>query len=148
MPGHVFFPNCPFAWGSGPHLIHASLAHPSPQSKRHLDRFSRFCKVHVRVSSSMSEHVLPLKIASSHGDLYLHLMRVSLGPSDSAVRIPNGISIGSAVFAQTTAECPYTLQWAALPPQNCPFPWGCVPPSNTWLLWPTPVLNPNDISIG
>jgi len=25
---------------------------------------------------------------------------------------PNGITIGSAVFAQMTAECPYTLQWA------------------------------------
>ena len=25
MPGHVFSPNCPLAWGSGPHLIHASL---------------------------------------------------------------------------------------------------------------------------
>jgi len=29
---------------------------------------------------------------------------------------PNSISIGSAVFAQMTAECPYTLQWDA------PFP--------------------------
>ena len=29
---------------------------------------------------------------------------------------PNCISIGSAVFAQMTAECPYTLQWDA------PFP--------------------------
>ena len=29
---------------------------------------------------------------------------------------PNGISIGSAVFAQMSAECPYTLQWDA------PFP--------------------------
>jgi len=28
----------------------------------------------------------------------------------------NGISIGSAVFAQMTAECSYTLQWEA------PFP--------------------------
>jgi len=38
---------------------------------------------------------------------------------------PNGISIGSAVFAQMTAACPYTLQWGApSPPQNCPFPWG------------------------
>jgi len=26
---------------------------------------------------------------------------------------PNGTSIGSAVFAQMTAECPYTLQWFA-----------------------------------
>jgi len=36
---------------------------------------------------------------------------------------PNGITIGSAVFAQVTAECPYTFQWAPFP-QNCPFPWG------------------------
>jgi len=26
----------------------------------------------------------------------------------------NGISIGSAVFAPMTAECPYTLQWFEL----------------------------------
>jgi len=38
---------------------------------------------------------------------------------------PNGISICSAVFAQMTAECPYTLQWdAPLLPQNCPLPMG------------------------
>jgi len=34
---------------------------------------------------------------------------------------PNGISIGSAVFAQMTAECPYTLQWDA------PFPLKIAP---------------------
>jgi len=35
----------------------------------------------------------------------------------------NGTSIGSAIFAQMTAECAYTLQWfACFPPQNCPFP--------------------------
>jgi len=28
-------------------------------------------------------------------------------------KVPNGISIGSAVFEQETAECPYTLQWDA-----------------------------------
>ena len=26
----------------------------------------------------------------------------------------NGISIGLAIFAQMTAECPYTLQWDAV----------------------------------
>jgi len=31
------------------------------------------------------------------------------------------ISIGSAL--QLKAESPYTLQWAALSPPNCPFPW-------------------------
>jgi len=37
-----------------------------------------------------------------------------LGPIQ--IHIPNGISIGSAIFAQLTAESHYTLQWAA------PFP--------------------------
>jgi len=37
----------------------------------------------------------------------------------------NGSSIASAVFAQTTAECPYTLQWdATFPRENCPLLWG------------------------
>jgi len=31
---------------------------------------------------------------------------------------PNGIPIGSAVFAQTTVECPYILQWDAHSPQK------------------------------
>jgi len=37
--------HCPFAWGIWTHLIHGSWAHPSPQPKRHLDRFSRFCTI-------------------------------------------------------------------------------------------------------
>jgi len=42
---------------------------------------------------------------------------------------PNGIPIGSAVFAQTTVECPYTLQWDAhSSPKICPFPWGDLDP--------------------
>jgi len=61
---------------------------------------------------------------------------------------PNGIWICSAVFAQMTAECPYTLQWGTLPPPNCPFPWGSGPLSSTWFVGPTRVLNPKGISIG
>jgi len=62
----------------------------------------------------------------------------------------NGIPIGSAVFAQTTVDCPYTLQWDAhCPPKICPFPWGDMdPPSNTWFPGHTQVLNPNGSSIG
>ena len=38
----------------------------------------------------------------------------------SRVHNPNGISLGSAVFAQFTTESPCTLQWAApFPSQNC-----------------------------
>ena len=42
---------------------------------------------------------------------------------------PNGISVGSAVFAQMTTECPYTLQWnAPFSPQCCRFPCGDLDP--------------------
>jgi len=34
--------NCRFLWGPGPHLIHGSVGHQSPQPKRHLDWLSRF----------------------------------------------------------------------------------------------------------
>jgi len=45
-------------------------------------------------------------------------------PEPTQVLYPNGISYGSAVFAQMTAECPYTLQWdAPFPSKTCPFPW-------------------------
>ena len=42
---------------------------------------------------------LSTRIAPFNGDLRVHN--------------PNGTSISSAVFAQMTAECPYTLQWFA-----------------------------------
>jgi len=62
---------------------------------------------------------------------------------------PNVIPIGSAVFAQRTVECPYTLQWDAHSlPKICPLPWGIWTPSNTWFLGSTEVLNPNGSSIG
>jgi len=61
---------------------------------------------------------------------------------------PNGISIGSAIFAQVTGECPTLYNGTPLSPRNCPFPWGIWTPANTWFLEPTRVLNPNGISIG
>ena len=47
-----------------------------------------------------------------------------------------------------TAECPYTLQWDALPLKIVPSHGGSGPPSNTWFPGPSRVLNPNSISIG
>jgi len=62
---------------------------------------------------------------------------------------PNGILIDSAVLAQMTAECPYTLQWGAtFPLKIATSHGGYEPPSNTWFPGPTRVLNPNGISIG
>jgi len=68
----------------------------------------------------MLGHALLLKIASSHGGSVPHPISGSLGPPDSASQMA---SIGSAVFAQFTAEYPYTLQQAAPFPQKLPFPW-------------------------
>ena len=88
----------------------------------------------------------PLIITPSHG---------GSGPASNTIALPirahnpNGISIESAVFAQITAECPYTLQLdAPCPPSKLPLRMGvCGPLSNTWFPGPTRVLNPNGILI-
>jgi len=86
------------------------------------------------------------RIAPSRGGSGLHLTRF-LEPDRP--HSPNGISIGSAVFAQMTAECPYTLQLdAPFPSSKLPLPMGgSGTPSNTWFPGPTQVINPNGISI-
>jgi len=78
-----------------------------------------------------------------------------LSPSNTWFRGPqfrssNGISIGSAIFAQLTVECPITLHCAATsPPKKLPLPLrGSGPPSNTWYLRPTWVIIANGMSIG
>jgi len=53
-----------------------------------------------------------------------HLTRF-LGPIQA--HNPNSISTGSAISAQMTTECPYTLRWDALFPSKFPFPWGPEP---------------------
>jgi len=56
--------------------------------------------------------------------IYMH---DSLGPSDPKTQ--TDILIGSAVFAQLTVECPYTLLWLApFRPRNCPFLWENMDP--------------------
>jgi len=49
----------------------------------------------------------------------------------------NGISIGSAVFAQMTVEYPYTLEWDTHFSKKLPLPIGDLD-----------FLNPNGVSIG
>ena len=124
-------------------------AHPSPQSKRQIDRFSRFCTAQGRKS-----------LHFTMGDPFLQNCPFSwwiwtLSNSWFLRPIwadkPNGISVGSAVFAQMTAdgaECHYTLQWDA------PFPLKIAPSRGEFgpnlihgSLGPQ-VLNPNGISIG
>jgi len=70
-------------------------------------------------------------------------------PFAETCHLTNGISIGSAVFAQMIAECPYTLQWdAPFHLKIAPFYGGIWTPIWHMFLWLTRVLNPNGISIG
>jgi len=83
---------------------------------------------------------------SPGGDsVHLHLIHAYFGPPES--HTPNGISIGLAVLHSSRESVPiFTM--GRLPPRNCPLPWGCEPPSNTWFRGPTQIHSPNSISIG
>jgi len=107
-------------------------AHPSPQPKRQIDRFSCFCTGHGRKCQYFTLVDLSPKITHSRvvasGPIYFMIRWTRPSPQSKAHN-PNGICIGSAVFARMTAECPYTLQWdVPFFPQNCPFPWGDLDP--------------------
>jgi len=74
-----------------------------------------------------------------------HLTRGFLGPADTASHMA---SISSVVFAQLTADSPYTLQWVPLLPK-LPFPTGDLDPIyNTWFLGSSQLSFPNGILIG
>jgi len=71
--------------GSGPHLTHHSLGPSEPITKRHLDRFSRFCTDDHRVSLYFTMgHPFPLKIAPSHVAIWTHLIHGFQGPPESS----------------------------------------------------------------
>jgi len=130
-------------------------AHLSPQPKWQIDWFSHFLhsswqKVPILYNGCPYPPELPLPM----GGLDPHLTQF-LGPMRA--KNPNGTSIVSAVFAQMTAECPYTLEWFACSLSKLPLPMGDWTPCNTpWRIWtpcntrflgPTRVLNPNGNSI-
>jgi len=88
----------------------------------------------------------PLKSTPSHYGIWTPSNTWFIGPIRA--HNPNGISIGSAVFAQLTTEFPYTSQWAAPMPSKLPLPMGIWTPSDRRFLEPTWAHNPNGISIG
>jgi len=112
---------CPPMWAHWRHLANMTelpLAHPSPQPKGQIDRFSCFCTAHGRKSLYFTTGVpfpqncpFSWRIWASSNSRFL---------GSSRDHNPNGITIDSAVFAQMTAECPYTLIWAPLSPKIAP----------------------------
>jgi len=77
------------------------LAHPSPQPKQRIDRFSRFCTAHGRMSLHFTTVPLSPKIAPCHGGS--GPPSNTWFPGSTRVLNPNGISIGSAIFAGHTS---------------------------------------------
>jgi len=92
-----------------PHLMHASLGPARAQIPNGIwissATFAQLMAVYNRPPLS------PLKIARANRGIWTPSNTWFLGPS--WVFNPNGIliSIGSAVFAQLTADYPYILQW-------------------------------------
>ena len=86
MRGYALSPNnCPSPGGSEAHLTHASLDKSESITKRHLDRFSRFCTDDHRVSLYFTMgHPFPLKIAPSHVAIWTHLIHGFQGPPESS----------------------------------------------------------------
>jgi len=121
-------------------LLHC--IHWSPQTKREVYRFNRFCTSH-----GITWEPVSAKIAPSHGgsEPWSNTWFVGLISAHNT----NGISIGSAIFLH---RCPLSVpvldNGTPLPPLKIAASHGgCGHPSNTWFPWPTQVLNPNGILI-
>jgi len=121
-------------------------AYHSPKPKRHLDWFSHFCTAHGSVLSGMPGHVLPLKIDPWHGVIWTPSNTWFLGPK--RVNTPNGISIGSAIFAQFTAVRRRACTGMSFPLKIAPSHGTIWTPCTKWFLGPTLVQIPNSTSIG
>ena len=116
-------------------------AHPSPQPKRQIDRFSHFCTAHGRLSSGIPGHVLSLNNCSFAWGIWASSNTASLDPPESITQ-----TAFTDRFSRFCIRVSSGMTGHALSPQNCPFPRGSGTPSSTWFLGPIQVHNPNGIS--
>jgi len=114
-----------------------SLAHPSWQPKWQIDWF--YTAYGRKFLYFTVGNPFPQNCPFSCGDQEPHLTRFV---RPIRAHNPNGILIGSAVFAQMTAECSYTLRWDnPFPLKIAPSHGGSGSPSSTWFPGPTRVLS-------
>jgi len=122
-------------------LVHPS-AHSSPQPKRQMDRFSRFCTAYGTKCLYFTMGAPILQNCPFPPGIWTSHVTRCFGPMRAHNQ--NGTSISSAVFAQMTAECPYTLQWfACFPLKIVPSHVGIWTSCNTWFIGPTRVWKAN-----
>jgi len=119
-------------------------AHSSPQPKWHLDRFSRFCTAHDRVSlcfttgRSIPPYNYPFPRGSGPQNTILSA-NSSPQPKCHLDRFSRSCTDDHRASLYFTTGRPS--------PSKLPLPMGgCGPPSNTWFFGPTRVPNPNGIS--
>jgi len=100
--GAPFPKNCLFPWEIWTPSNMILWAYPSPQPKGHLNRFCCFCTDDCRVSLYFTMSPLsPRKIVLLHWGIWTPSNARFSGPTQ--VLNPNGISIGSAIFAGLTS---------------------------------------------
>ena len=101
--------------------------------------------LHSLLQQSVVGHV-PLIITPSHGDLYPHLIRGSLGPPDSASQTASRFSIGSAVLHSSRQSVPILHNGPPFPSLKIAHSGsdsGMLTPSNTYMvLWAHPSPQP------
>ena len=134
------------------YLIHVPWAHPSLQSKWHLDRFSRFCML-TTVTDWQSAHVSPQlerqidwfsRFCTAHGKKSIYFTMGHPFPQncpfswciwtwgDVDPMIPWAVPRSQSKLHDDrfsrfrTGDCIVSLYFAigATFPKNCPFPWG------------------------
>jgi len=112
---------CPPTWAHWRHLantIELALpsAHPNPQPKRQIDRFSRFSTAHGRVSSSTvaPDDCAHWRHLANIIDLVLHSAHPSRQPKRHLERFSR--------FCTTDGiKSSFFLQWSTLFPKTAPF---------------------------
>ena len=119
-------PLCPPMWAHWHHLANTielvlPSAHPSPQPKWQIDRFSRFCTAHGRKSLYLTMGDPFPKIAPFHADLDPHLICDFLGQSKPTVQTS---SRSVQLFSHSWPQSVPTLQWAAHSPSILPLLMG------------------------
>jgi len=135
----------PSRGGSGPHLIHDSLSRTEPTvqtASRSVQLFSHRWPQSVPIL--YNGRPFPPKLPLPTGDLDHHLTHDSFSPAE---RTNQMASLLVQPFLHRRVSLHF-IMGRPFPSQNCPFPWGSGPPSNTWFSGTTRVINPNSISIG
>jgi len=141
----------PRMWAHWRHLVNMielvlPSAHPSPQPKQQIDRFSQFCTADARIPTLYKWTTVFPKLAPSHGESGPHLTHDSLGHSQLTIQTASqSVQLLSHRLPQSV---PILYNGMTLSPSKLPISMRrSGPPYNTWFPGPIWDLNPNGFLI-